>query len=1104
MRNSLLATTAICGLVFFAATPAFAACSSANPSIFDTVSCNDADTTGVSTSDPLVTVNVGSTGSISTNGPAINLGDVNTANIDGTVTSATDDGIRTGGISAVTVNNGGSVTGALNGVNLGGSSTLTINAGGSVTGNTGAYFFTNSGSPSYLTVLGTLIGTGGTAAIIDGNTPGIFTLGSAATITGNVIGGNTGSDEFHFQDNTGVSFNTDDIGAAAKYQNFDLFFKDGTGTTTLTDTNALDWNITAGKLTGNYANLGNIAISSGATLGLTDTASNHTYSGTISGAGDVVKEGSGALTMSGTNTNSGKVIINDGALLVSSSDNLGDGSATNNLVFDGGALTYLSSFDQTRDITMTGNGTIDTNGFDTELSGTISGAGDVIKSGSGILTLTGTNTYGGSTTINDGTIVVSADNNLGTGGITFNGGTLQLNASFDTAKTVTLTANGGTIDTNGFESDFSGNISGATGTLTKTGAAKLTLSGTNSFGGLTVNEGLVAASSQAALGTGPINLNLGGLVFDNDFSISNDINLSGGSAFYTGNTTNTLSGVISGSGLLISGGGGTLILTNTQTFTGSINQIVGSTLIVNGDFSSMSGINIYNYATLGGTGTVSNAELFSGATLAPGNSIGTLNVNGTLAFNSGSHYAVEYDNTSADKTIATGAVTIDSGAILDLTGSGSAGTFAPSQTYTILQGSSVTGTFGTVNNNLAFLAATQNNTGTTLDITLARNNTSFSDVAKNATQTNTAGALSNLAAGNALFDAFTGISTTQAANALQSMSGSGVVGVVPNTTPTFIQPVMSHIAFSSGTMANIQIASANTNTDPTVYTAALMEPAAGSVNRDIDAWFQAIGGFGHTLSDAQSPGQKRNNYGAVAGLDRNLDSIDGRMGIFGGWQFSDFSANTISASSEVNSYQLGGYVQRTLGKFTVTGGASAMYHDIDTVRHVIVGGSSFSPHGNTNGNTLTAFGELSHPLALGDDLALEGFGAFSVTRNRTDGYTETNGGAANLTVGDVTKTNPATTIGIRGGKHVGQAMVTGSLGWQHTFGDTDNDATMRFAGGGTEFTSTGTPIAKDAAIVSINATGDVWSGAKAYVGYDGTLATDAQDHGFKAGLKIAF
>jgi autotransporter-associated beta strand protein len=81
-----------------------------------------------------------------------------------------------------------------------------------------------------------------------------------------------------------------------------------------------------------------------------------------------------------------------------------------------GANFDLSS---SRAITLNGGGgTFDINSFNTTAAQTISGAGALTKSGSGIVTLSAANTYSDGTSLNGGTLKVSAENNLGaaTGG----------------------------------------------------------------------------------------------------------------------------------------------------------------------------------------------------------------------------------------------------------------------------------------------------------------------------------------------------------------------------------------------------------------------------------------------------------------------------------------------------------------------------------------------------------------------------------------------------------------------------------------------------------------------------------------------------------------
>ena len=151
-----------------------------------------------------------------------------------------------------------------------------------------------------------------------------------------------------------------------------------------------------------------------------------------------------------------------------------------------------------------------------------------------------------------------------------------------------------------------------------------------SCGIVIVNGGQLSLESDAAAGDAPVTINSGAIlvsygnrVFTNNITINNGGQLnSPGSNLYTtvhngnislsGNTTMhnaaantmTIGGVISGNGNLTkTGAEGTIILSNTNTYTGAITVSEG-TLIVDGSTSASSTVNISSGANLGGTGTV--------------------------------------------------------------------------------------------------------------------------------------------------------------------------------------------------------------------------------------------------------------------------------------------------------------------------------------------------------------------------------------------------------------------------------------------------------------------------------------------------------------------
>ena len=156
---------------------------------------------------------------------------------------------------------------------------------------------------------------------------------------------------------------------------------------------------------------------------------NGTFSGVISGTGQLYKYGTGTQTLSGANIYTGKTKAYAGTLaLGSASDRLSDET---DVYVAGGAVFDMNGFNDTVD-TLSGDGSVLTDGAtlgvggnngSAKFAGVISGAGGLQVTGLGVLTLSGTNEYTGVTTV-DGTLIV--DGSIASSSLTTvnDGGTL--------------------------------------------------------------------------------------------------------------------------------------------------------------------------------------------------------------------------------------------------------------------------------------------------------------------------------------------------------------------------------------------------------------------------------------------------------------------------------------------------------------------------------------------------------------------------------------------------------------------------------------------------------------------------------------------------------
>ncbi|WP_248293259.1 autotransporter-associated beta strand repeat-containing protein, partial [Achromobacter sp. Bel] len=220
-----------------------------------------------------------------------------------------------------------------------------------------------------------------------------------------------------------------------------------------------------------------VRVGSGLAIGAGTTA---TLASRLTGASKLVKADYGTLVLAGNNTYTGGTEVRTGALSVSSDANLGASAGA--LTLNGGALATTASFDSARAVTLAQTADINVAaGTTLGLQGSIGGAGNLQKLGTGTLTLSGANTYG-NTQVLAGTLVGHAGSIRGD---LLNHGAVVFNQATDAT--------------------YAGYVSG-TGTMAKQGAGVLTLTGVNAqdwrvdAGTLAVSAGRYTSNTTIAAG----------------------------------------------------------------------------------------------------------------------------------------------------------------------------------------------------------------------------------------------------------------------------------------------------------------------------------------------------------------------------------------------------------------------------------------------------------------------------------------------------------------------------------------------------------------------------------------------------------------------------
>jgi len=239
----------------------------------------------------------------------------------------------------------------------------------------------------------------------------------------------------------------------------------------------------------------------GSATGYFHTNSNLTVNAPITGTNGVVKSLLGTLILNGNNSFTGGLALNSGPVQFSTDSNLG--SAGGAITINSGlttAINYLPSnlFASTssgnvtvnRPITVGAAGGLVSVGLQSSnltLPGTISGTGQFVKGGAGILTLSGTNNYIGNTVTFGVILAVQNGGSLGaaSSNVILAGGTIQPNTTFSTSRDFLVTASS-IIFTNGQDLTINGNLGSqqppaSTFTLFKSGLGILNLTGANTF-----------------------------------------------------------------------------------------------------------------------------------------------------------------------------------------------------------------------------------------------------------------------------------------------------------------------------------------------------------------------------------------------------------------------------------------------------------------------------------------------------------------------------------------------------------------------------------------------------------------------------------------------
>lgn len=943
--------------------------------------------------------------------------------------------------------------------------------GGTVLGGTDGIFASSTFGSFAVDVLGgTVTGGGGAGAAVhfSGGAGGTANIGAAAVI-------NAGASGVALRDGDLNRDGIDEVGdnatiTTAGMLNGSVLLGGGTDTLNVAG-GSINGNITGDGLDALNFNLGSNSFTYGAAHAISGMNSIAMNSGTAQidsaiNGGTALAVNGGTMVLTGDNSYTGGTTIHGGFL------QLGNGGTSGSIVGD-----------------VVDNATLAFNRSDVvTFGGLISGTGAVTHAGPGTTVLTAANSYTGATTIASGTLALAgagsiaassgvvADGTFDISGVGAGGSSIRRLSGNGTVmlggKTLTLTA---------AADNFGGAIAG-TGSFALA-AGKQVLTGTNTYtGGTTISGGTLQLGNGGTSG-----------------SILGDITNSGTLVFNRSNRMD-VDGTILGAGAIRQIGAGLTNLGGNSAAFAGITTVEAGTLAVNGALGGT--LSVLGAGRVQGSGTVGSTTV--AGTVAPGNSIGTLTVNGNFTQAAGSTYQVEVDPASnaSDLLHASGTAGIASGANLQVLRTAGSG-YGLGNRYTVLTADGgVTGTYSlTGDTQTAFVRLFDSYDATHVYLNTEKVR-SFTEVATSPNQAAVATALESLPETNGLVNAVAFLPSDFAArDAFDQLSVD--IHASSKTAALEDSRFVREAAIDRLRTASCAPGSAS----PAQQLQQQQQPqqaGAGCTPADNQArstWGQVSGSWGHIDGNGNAAKLKRDIGGFVVGADTGVGE-GWRVGGLAGYSRASADTDARNSSARTDSYHLGVYGSSQWGATALRLGASQSWNKLDTSRSVAFAGFADSVSASYDSTTSQLFGEVGHRIDAGT-VALEPFAGLAHVRVKSDAFFE-RGGLAAL-YGDGGSVDATfSTLGVRASTQLSErTRVRGLLGWRHAFGETTPTSTHAF-GGSLPFTLAGVPLAKNVAVLEAGVETQLRPNLSLGASYSGQFGDGLKDHGFKVNLNWAF
>ncbi|MFA7486166.1 MAG: autotransporter domain-containing protein, partial [Phycisphaerae bacterium] len=543
-----------------------------------------------------------------------------------------------------------------------------------------------------------------------------------------------------------------------------------------------------------------------------------------------------------------------------------------------------------------------------------------------------------------------------------------------------------------------------------------------------------ARGNYTITGTGSFDIDSGGIVGLGDGGHTHTLNIefvsnAGDGIVFNGSDNIVLEGIVSGDGGITKQGSAYLQLNGINTYTGDTTLTAGR-LILNGEIASNVTV---NGGTFMGTGLVSghNLTVNSGGSVAPGNSIGTLTIDGDFTLSNGAIFDAEVLKVGAvldsDLLDVSGTATLELGSTIRVINLSAPKTITDGDTFTIITAGTIDDDGVSVIHNSVILSFTGEVVGNDYILTAdakdvySENNFALLS-AVNEDYLTATGDFANLIA---ILDALGDAAVNSAAEALSpSMHGSvrdfnirmaqNLTGDLTSYLGARRRGTEYMARFDVLRQSDLLLADASGNPDlltQVVGETERLRQRHEDASREIHTFFRPFGVWSSQSSGKEFTGYTGQSFGTHFGFDK-IFRDNWILGLGGSYTHSCLNFDKGAGEAQIDSFRIGPYASYFQDRWYVDGSVTIGYHINKTERDILLPGIDRTAKAKYDAWDVSAY------VGTGYDLdfwkwTLTPSASIQYTRYRNQSFVETGAQDIGMDVEATTQQSLLSRLGLR-------------------------------------------------------------------------------------------